>query len=245
MLVRTPTLHNENWTLTYVPIQAGEDLQLCPVREQHLEGHSKKDPYLCPSSSRRKPAVVPRREAALRRTGHNKRRYVMMLCYGKLGYDRIRQVYVMVSYRLATRVSLNGLVYGLNWIGLAAPITLCKRLVSWFDLVWTGRLQPLHSYVPRNLTDEDIKAARNTHEPIQVPVGPVTRAQAKRFKEVLNNLVRRVLQEEESVFTTEGEQRLVLLIKVDPEESQLAIHVHWAIAWLTCFPGYTCKGVPS
>ncbi|GMN66056.1 hypothetical protein TIFTF001_035130 [Ficus carica] len=27
------------------------------------------------------------------------------------------------------------LVYGLNWIGLAAPITLWKRLVSWFDLV--------------------------------------------------------------------------------------------------------------
>ncbi|GMN36080.1 hypothetical protein TIFTF001_042365 [Ficus carica] len=81
--------------------------------------------------------------------GHNKRRYVMMLCYGKLGYDRIRQVNVMVSYRLATRASLNGLVYGLNWNGLAAPITLCKRLVSWFDLVWTGRLQPLHSYVPR------------------------------------------------------------------------------------------------
>ncbi|GMN56162.1 hypothetical protein TIFTF001_025274 [Ficus carica] len=31
MLVRTPTLHNKNWTLTYVPIQAGEGLQLCPV----------------------------------------------------------------------------------------------------------------------------------------------------------------------------------------------------------------------
>ncbi|GMN68186.1 hypothetical protein TIFTF001_037243 [Ficus carica] len=42
MLVGTPTLHNENWTLTYVPIQAGEDLQLCPVGEQHPEGHSKK-----------------------------------------------------------------------------------------------------------------------------------------------------------------------------------------------------------
>ncbi|GMN74423.1 hypothetical protein TIFTF001_054413, partial [Ficus carica] len=30
MLVRTPTLHNKNWTLAYVPIQAGEGLQLCP-----------------------------------------------------------------------------------------------------------------------------------------------------------------------------------------------------------------------
>ncbi|GMN59995.1 hypothetical protein TIFTF001_029089 [Ficus carica] len=74
--------------------------------------------------------------------------------------------------------------------------------------------------------DEDIKAARNTHEPIQVLVGPVMRARAKRFKEELNNLVWRVLQQEESVFTTEGEQRLVLLIKVDPEGSQSAIHVH-------------------
>ena len=74
--------------------------------------------------------------------------------------------------------------------------------------------------------DEEIKAIRNTHEPIEVPVGPVTRARAKRFKEELNNLVQRVLQQEESVFTTDGEQRLVLLIKVDPEESQSAIHVH-------------------
>ncbi|GMN29898.1 hypothetical protein TIFTF001_041377 [Ficus carica] len=62
---------------------------------------------------------------------------------------KIRPVNVIVSYRLATRAGLNGVVYGLNWIGLAAPITLCKRLVSWFDLVWTGRLQPLHGYVPR------------------------------------------------------------------------------------------------
>ncbi|GMN64950.1 hypothetical protein TIFTF001_034028 [Ficus carica] len=67
---------------------------------------------------------------------------------------------------------------------------------------------------------EDIKAAKNAHEPIQVPIGPVTRARAKRFKEKLNNLVQRVLQQKESVFTTNGEQRLILLIKVDPEESQ-------------------------
>ena len=36
--------------------------------------------------------------------------------------------------------------------------------------------------------DEDINAVRNTNESIQVPVGPVTRARAKRLKEVLNNL---------------------------------------------------------
>jgi len=52
----------------------------------------------------------------------------------------------------------------------------------------------------------------------------VTRARAKRFKEELNTLVRRV-QQQESMFTTEGEQMLVLLLKFDPGENQSAIHV--------------------
>ncbi|GMN59429.1 hypothetical protein TIFTF001_028524 [Ficus carica] len=41
--------------------------------------------------------------------------------------------------------------------------------------------------------DKDIKAARNAHKSIQVPVGLVMMALAKRFKEELNNLVWRVL----------------------------------------------------
>ena len=43
------------------------------------------------------------------------------------------------------------------------------------------------------IPDEDIKAARNARDPIQVPIGPVMRARAKRFKEEINNLVQRVL----------------------------------------------------
>ncbi|GFY80833.1 hypothetical protein Acr_01g0006420 [Actinidia rufa] len=39
-------------------------------------------------------------------------------------------------------------------------------------------------------SDEDLKA----HGPIHVPIGPVTRARAKKIKEELNTLVRRVLQ---------------------------------------------------
>ncbi|GFS29791.1 hypothetical protein Acr_00g0008510 [Actinidia rufa] len=74
------------------------------------------------------------------------------------------------------------------------------------------------------LGDEDIKAIK-AHGPIQAPIGPVTRTRAKRFKEELNTLVRRVLQQQESMFTTEGEQRLVLLLKCDPGENQSAIHV--------------------
>ncbi|PON34497.1 hypothetical protein PanWU01x14_343890 [Parasponia andersonii] len=69
-----------------------------------------------------------------------------------------------------------------------------------------------------SICDEDIMAVK-TRGLVQVPVGPVTRARAKRFKEKLNNLVRRVLQQEKNVFTTEGEQSLVLLIQVDPGEN--------------------------
>ena len=66
----------------------------------------------------------------------------------------------------------------------------------------------------------DIKAQRNSHEPIQVPVGPVTRGRAKRFKEEFNSLVQRAPQQQESVYTTDGEQRFILLNKFDPEESK-------------------------
>lgn len=74
--------------------------------------------------------------------------------------------------------------------------------------------------------DEDIKDTRHARDPIQVSIGPMTRTRAKRFKAELNNLVRRVLQQEESVFTTEKKQRPVLLIKVDSEENQSAKHVY-------------------
>ncbi|XP_068644704.1 uncharacterized protein [Aristolochia californica] len=57
--------------------------------------------------------------------------------------------------------------------------------------------------------DEDIKPPRTTHELTQVPIGPVTRSQAKRCKDMLNNLVQRVMQQGASVATKEGEQRLI------------------------------------
>ena len=88
--------------------------------------------------------------------------------------------------------------------------------LSPFDIGDDLRTNPSHE----GGNDEDIKAQWNSHEPIQVPVGPMTRDRDKRFKEELNNLVQRVLQQEESVFATDGEQRLILLIKFDPEESQ-------------------------
>ena len=47
--------------------------------------------------------------------------------YGKIKLlsHKIKQVNVVVTYRLATRVGLNGIVHGLSWFGLAAPTTPC------------------------------------------------------------------------------------------------------------------------
>ncbi|GMN73933.1 hypothetical protein TIFTF001_053764 [Ficus carica] len=55
-------------------------------------------------------------------------------------------------------------------------------------------------------------------EPIKVSVGPVTRTLAKRFKEELNNLIRKVQHEDLGVLTNEGQQRLVHLIKVNSDQ---------------------------
>ena len=52
----------------------------------------------------------------------------------------------------------------------------------------------------------------------------MTRARAKRFKEEMNNLVRRVLQQGENMLATESEQSLVLLVKFDPGKNQSTIH---------------------
>ena len=47
-------------------------------------------------------------------------------------------------------------------------------------------------------SDEDIKATKNIHNPIQVPIEPVTRARAKKFKYVLNGLIQEVWAQENS-----------------------------------------------
>src|SRR3954471_16472429 len=52
-------------------------------------------------------------------------------------------------------------------------------------------------------------------EPIVVPVGPVTRARAKQFKERLNGLIHKI-QQEGSGLHMEGDQKLINIIQVTP-----------------------------
>lgn len=53
---------------------------------------------------------------------------------------------------------------------------------------------------------------------VQVPIGPVTRAQAKKFKDVLNGLIQELWAQANSWRPTEhdprGQQRIVILIQV-------------------------------
>src|SRR3954469_9562906 len=61
----------------------------------------------------------------------------------------------------------------------------------------------------------DESMATKKREPIVVPVGPVTRARAKQFKERLNGLIHKI-QQEGSGLHMEGDQKLINIIQVTP-----------------------------
>ena len=75
----------------------------------------------------------------------------------------------------------------------------------------TGR-SPLRLLFKVNVSDAN--AWRK--DPIAVPLGPVTRARAKKFKEALNGLIQALHKEAANSVTTEGDDvhKLVQLIQV-------------------------------
>ena len=56
--------------------------------------------------------------------------------------------------------------------------------------------------------------------PLEIPLGPMTRAKAKRFKEALNVLIRDAQVEEAHVFNSRKETKTVNVIKVNPDLDQ-------------------------
>ena len=54
-------------------------------------------------------------------------------------------------------------------------------------------------------------------DPLEIPLGPMTRARAKRFKEALNVLIRDAYVEEARVFNSKNETKMVHVIKVNPD----------------------------
>ena len=77
------------------------------------------------------------------------------------------------------------------------------------------------------------------HDPINVPMGPVTRARAKQFKEHLNGLIQKIQQEGSSLHIG-GDQKLVNIIKVAPTHNQLMQHEE--ICTIEEFPDCTING---
>ena len=53
-----------------------------------------------------------------------------------------------------------------------------------------------------------------------IPLGPTTRAKAKRFKEALNVLIQNAQVEEAHMFNSKEEKKMVHVIKVNPELDQ-------------------------
>ena len=64
------------------------------------------------------------------------------------------------------------------------------------------------------VADED-KGTTNTRmaDPVQVPIGPVTRARAKRFKEALNGLIQSIFLESNSLRPIEQDPRSPTIVK--------------------------------
>ena len=57
-------------------------------------------------------------------------------------------------------------------------------------------------------------------DPLEIPLGPMTRARAKRFKEALHVLIQDVDVEEARVFNDKKETKMVHVIKLNPDLDQ-------------------------
>ena len=61
------------------------------------------------------------------------------------------------------------------------------------------------------------RAKEGSVDPIEVPLGPMTRARAKRFKEALHVLIRDAHVEEAHVFNSKKETKMLHAIKLNPD----------------------------
>ena len=64
------------------------------------------------------------------------------------------------------------------------------------------------------------RAKEGSVDPLEVPLGPMTRARAKRFKEALHFLIRDAHVEEAHVFNSKKETKMVYIIKLNPDLDQ-------------------------
>ena len=92
-------------------------------------------------------------------------------------------------------------------------VSLGKTLVS-----FPKRLDP-RTKSPFELVDGGMAKEWNV-DPLEIPLGPMTRARAKRFKEALNVLIQDAKVEGAHVFNYKEETKMVHVIKVNPDLDQ-------------------------
>ena len=63
-------------------------------------------------------------------------------------------------------------------------------------------------------------AKEGSVDPLEIPLGLMTRARAKRFKEALHVLIRDAHVEEARVFSSKKETKMVHIIKLNPDLDQ-------------------------
>ena len=61
-------------------------------------------------------------------------------------------------------------------------------------------------------------------DPLEIPLGPITRARAKRFKDALHVLIRDAYVEEAPMFNSKKETKMVHVIKLNPDLNQEPRH---------------------
>ena len=74
--------------------------------------------------------------------------------------------------------------------------------------------------VSATFKNDGSRAKEGSVDPLEVPLGPMTRARAKRFKEALHVLIRDAHVEEARVFNSKKETKMVHIMKLNPDLNQ-------------------------
>ena len=77
-----------------------------------------------------------------------------------------------------------------------------------------------HRSTPSKIAADGGMAKEWSTDPFEIPLGTMTRARAKRFKEALNVLIRNVQVEEAHMFNSKVETKMVHVIKVNSDLDQ-------------------------
>ena len=89
------------------------------------------------------------------------------------------------------------------------------RDANFYNIYWKFNLN-YGKFKFMRLCDGSMTKERSADQ-LEIPLGPMTRTRAKRFKEALNVLIRDAQVKEARVFNSKKETNMVHVIKVNPD----------------------------